>query len=189
MTLPNGGPVTQTPTYRASRPQVVGAETPQNPFPIYLSGAVQKGFGRGSKDLGCPTGQPNHAYKQCNETDRGWIANLPDDSLPQMVDATPLGVYFGYAQVSACCSDHRVDGPSSGTLGEEQTEVHPMVMSLGRNPFYKNQKLTAVRHAVIAVIRSLRWRDTTSNCLPPCVSGRRKSTLCTPSTSTSTGTR
>lgn len=57
MTLPNGGPITQTPTYRASRPQVVGAETPQNPFPIYLSGAVQKGFGRGGKDLGCPTGQ------------------------------------------------------------------------------------------------------------------------------------
>jgi len=56
MTSSNGGPVTQTPTYRASRPQVVGAETPQKPFPIYLSGAVQKGFGRGSKDLGCPTG-------------------------------------------------------------------------------------------------------------------------------------
>jgi len=56
MTLPNGGPVTQTPSYRAARPQVVGAETPQKPFPIYLSGAVQKGFGRGSKDLGCPTG-------------------------------------------------------------------------------------------------------------------------------------
>ena len=59
MTLPNGGPVTQTPTYRAARPQVVGADTPQKPFPIYLSGAVQKGFGRGGKDLGCPTGWSN----------------------------------------------------------------------------------------------------------------------------------
>ena len=56
MTLP--GPVTQTPSYRAARPQIVGAETPQEPFPIYLSGAVQKGFGRGGKDLGCPTGEP-----------------------------------------------------------------------------------------------------------------------------------
>jgi len=128
MTLPNVGPVTQTPTYRASRPQVVGTETPQKPFPIYLSGAVQKGFGRGGKDLGCPT------------------ANLPDDSLPQMVDVTPPGVYFGYAQVSPRCSDNRVDGPSSGTLGEDQTQVHPMVMSLGWNPFYKNEKLTAEIH-------------------------------------------
>jgi len=128
MTLPNGGPVTQTPTYRAARPQVVGAETPNTPFPIYLSGAVQKGLGRGGKDLGCPT------------------ANLPDDSLPQMVDVTPLGVYFGYAQISAHRSDNQVDGPSSGALDEEQTKVHPMVMSLGWNPFYKNEKLTAEIH-------------------------------------------
>ena len=81
----------------------------------------------------------------CTETDSGWIANLPDESLPQMVDVTPLGVYFGYAQISARRSDNHVDGPSSGELDEEQTKVHPMVMSLGRNPFYKNEKLTAVR--------------------------------------------
>jgi len=109
---------------------VVGAEIPQKPFPIYLSGAVQKGFGRGGKDLGCPT------------------ANLPDDSLPQMVDITPPGVYFGYAQVSARRSDDQVNGPSSGTLEEEQTKVHPMVMSLGWNPFYKNEKLTAEIHVM-----------------------------------------
>jgi riboflavin kinase len=148
MTLPNGGPVTQTPTYRASRPQVVGTETPQTPFPIYLSGAVQKGFGRGGKDLGCPTGHHNRAYTHCTGTHCGLIANLPDDSLPQMVDVAPLGVYFGYAQVSARRCDHQVDGPSSGTLSEEKTVVHPMVMSLGWNPFYKNKKLTAVRHTV-----------------------------------------
>ena len=56
MTLSVGGPVTQTPSYRAARPDIVGAEIPENPFPIYLSGKVQKGFGRGGKDLGCPTG-------------------------------------------------------------------------------------------------------------------------------------
>jgi riboflavin kinase len=65
-----------------------------------------------------------------------------------MVHVTPQGVYFGYAQVSARRSDHRVDGPSSGTLSEEQTKVHPMVMSLGQNPFYGNKELTAVRHTV-----------------------------------------
>jgi len=70
-----------------------------------------------------------------------------------MVDVTPQGVYFGYAQVSACRSDDQVDAPSSGTLDEEQTEVHPMVMSLGRNPFYGNEKLTAVRHSFTILLR------------------------------------
>ena len=42
--------------FRKERPQIVGPETPEPPFPIYLSGAVQHGFGRGGKDLGCPTG-------------------------------------------------------------------------------------------------------------------------------------
>lgn len=40
------------------------------------------------------------------------------------------GVYFGYAQVY---------GRSA-----QEGKVHPMVMSLGWNPFYKNERLTAV---------------------------------------------
>ena len=47
----------RTESFRASRPDLVGPETPQKPFPIHLSGAVQRGFGRGGKDLGCPTGK------------------------------------------------------------------------------------------------------------------------------------
>lgn len=70
-----------------------------------------------------------------------------------MVDVTPPGVYFGYAQVSARRSDNQVDAPSSGTLDEEQTGVHPMVMSLGWNPFYGNKKLTAVRHSSTILLR------------------------------------
>ena len=42
--------------FRVSRPEIVGPESPAAPFPIALCGAVQKGFGRGGKDLGCPTG-------------------------------------------------------------------------------------------------------------------------------------
>lgn len=71
-----------------------------------------------------------------------------------MVDATPPGVYFGYAQISANRSDEQVDGLSSGTLDEEQTKVYPMAMSLGSNPFYKNEKLTAVRHSSTIPLRS-----------------------------------
>lgn len=38
------------------RPLVTGPPEPEAPYPIYLDGWVERGFGRGSKDLGCPTG-------------------------------------------------------------------------------------------------------------------------------------
>jgi hypothetical protein len=41
---------------RTCRPEIVGPDAPSQPFPIPLAGPVQKGFGRGGKDLGCPTG-------------------------------------------------------------------------------------------------------------------------------------
>jgi riboflavin kinase len=47
---------TQTISFRSDRPQIVGPDAPEPPFPIRLSGPVQRGFGRGGKDLGCPTG-------------------------------------------------------------------------------------------------------------------------------------
>lgn len=46
----------RTEEFRVGRPGVVGPETPEAPFPILLVGKVQRGFGRGGKDLGCPTG-------------------------------------------------------------------------------------------------------------------------------------
>ncbi|KAH9963143.1 riboflavin kinase [Russula dissimulans] len=106
----------RTETFRKSRPDTVGPETVEAPFPIFLSGAVQRGFGRGGKDLGCPT------------------ANLPDESITPMSSVCKPGVYFGYAQVYG--------------LGGEEGRVHPMVMSLGWNPFYKNERLTAEIHVM-----------------------------------------
>ncbi|KAI9001267.1 riboflavin kinase [Trametes punicea] len=111
----------RTESFRESRPQIAGPEMPHHPFPIRLSGAVQRGFGRGGKDLGCPT------------------ANLPDESITPMSSVTDTGVYFGYAQVS-----REKDGKV--ILPEEDGGVLPMVMSLGWNPFYKNQKMTAEIH-------------------------------------------
>ena len=53
---PPAAPV-QTEAFRQSRPQIVGEDFgPMPPFPIRLAGNVQRGFGRGGKDLGCPTG-------------------------------------------------------------------------------------------------------------------------------------
>lgn len=42
---------------RATRPEICGTEAPERPYPIYLRGMVERGFGRGGKDLGCPTGE------------------------------------------------------------------------------------------------------------------------------------
>jgi len=104
----------RTETFRKSRPDIVGPETVEAPFPIFLSGAVQRGFGRGGKDLGCPT------------------ANLPDESITPMSSVCKPGVYFGYAQVYG--------------LSGQEGKVHPMAMSLGWSPFYKNERLTAEIH-------------------------------------------
>jgi hypothetical protein len=42
---------------RATRPEICGSDAPERPYPIYLRGTVERGFGRGGKDLGCPTGE------------------------------------------------------------------------------------------------------------------------------------
>ncbi|KAG6880080.1 hypothetical protein C0992_006892 [Termitomyces sp. T32_za158] len=51
-----------------------------------------------------------------------------------MASIAQYGVYYGYAQVV------------SSTLPPEDTAVLPMVMSLGKNPFYNNERLSAEIH-------------------------------------------
>ncbi|XP_039760009.1 putative riboflavin kinase [Pararge aegeria] len=52
-------------------------------LPLFLKGEVVKGFGRGSKDLGCPTA--NYS--------REVVQTLPNDLKP--------GVYYGWAKVNS----------------------------------------------------------------------------------------
>jgi hypothetical protein len=66
------------------------------------------------------------------------IANFPDESLPPMSSVTKTGVYYGYARIY--CPEHE-----KTLLCDEDGKVLPMVMSLGWNPFYKNERMTAVR--------------------------------------------
>lgn len=41
-----------------ARESIAGPDAgPVKPFPVYLEGHVTRGFGRGSKELGCPTGE------------------------------------------------------------------------------------------------------------------------------------
>lgn len=59
-------------------------------------------------------------------------ANLPDEAIAPLKNTLQTGVHFGYAQVAYKGSDTKHD------------EVLPMVMSIGWNPYYKNEKRTAV---------------------------------------------
>jgi riboflavin kinase len=64
-------------------------------------------------------------------------ANLPDDSITPLSSVAKTGIYYGFAQV--------LPAPEHAAKFEpEDIMVLPMVMSLGRNPFYKNERLSAV---------------------------------------------
>ncbi|KAF7722106.1 riboflavin kinase [Apophysomyces ossiformis] len=53
-------------------------------------------------------------------------ANLSEEALETMACDFETGVYYGWVQI-----------------GEVNSEVYPMVMSLGWNPYYKNEKRSA----------------------------------------------
>ncbi|KAG6890954.1 hypothetical protein C0995_000911 [Termitomyces sp. Mi166 len=57
-----------------------------------------------------------------------------------MASVAQTGVYYGYAQI--------ISNSAETTLPPEDTIVLPMVMSLGRNPFYKNERLSAEIHVM-----------------------------------------
>jgi len=80
-----------------------------NGLPHFMEGVVVHGFGRGGKQLGCPT------------------ANLDEAAVNQLPDNFPCGVYYGLAQV--VCG-----------------RLYKMVMSVGWNPHFHNEKKTAEIH-------------------------------------------
>ncbi|KAL9937176.1 hypothetical protein V8E36_003585 [Tilletia maclaganii] len=147
------------PASRENRPSICGPDAgPESPYPLYLEGVIQRGFGRGGKELGCPT------------------ANLPSNvfvdahtgSTRQGLDST--GVYFGYARVyppsyrpssssstsgagqapAVAEGDKDVNAselpPAPSELDEAGSVVLPQVMSVGYNPFYGNKTKTAEVH-------------------------------------------
>ncbi|KAK0672970.1 putative riboflavin kinase [Cercophora samala] len=142
-----------TPTGRTAasglRPLLIGPTPgPVPPYPYRMSGPVISGFGRGSKELGIPT------------------ANLPvDNSLTPWISSIPSGVYFGWASLllpashpnyspvpsssSPSSTSNPASGPASGSAETSPSaawSVFPMVMSIGYNPFYKNDTRSAEVH-------------------------------------------
>ncbi|KAF8533453.1 hypothetical protein BDD12DRAFT_760814 [Trichophaea hybrida] len=110
----------------SERPLIAGPETgPEPPFPLRLSGPVIKGFGRGSKELQIPT------------------ANIPISGLSVGgCDNVDSGVYFGFVSLD-------LSTPTTTIEGELKAgNVFPMVMSIGWNPFYKNEVRSVEVHII-----------------------------------------
>ncbi|CAI4056947.1 hypothetical protein SUVZ_02G3540 [Saccharomyces uvarum] len=116
---------------------------PRPPFPLVTDYCdIVSGFGRGSAELGIPT------------------ANVPIEQLPKRINDLDLGVYFGFAHIKAI--DHgeplvetRQDGRTvvynyGQYLSEANgdLDVLPMVLSVGKNPFYGNDFKTMELHVL-----------------------------------------
>lgn len=119
---------------RENRPNIVGDDTPTEPYPLRVNSTIIAGFGRGSSDLGFPT------------------ANIPQQAMHSL-GVTDTGIYYGYARV---CNNQEEKLPQLDTESRRQVEynyganmlpqddqVFPMVMSIGWNPFYNNKQKSA----------------------------------------------
>ncbi|KAJ3036715.1 hypothetical protein HDV00_002427 [Rhizophlyctis rosea] len=109
---------------------VAGGEELEKPYPVCLKGVVSKGFGRGSRELGIPTGGFSRlllgGFGDSGLAD--W-ANLPEEVAESAGDILQTGIYYGWASV-----------------GKNQDGINPMVMSYGWNPYYQNEKRSAEVH-------------------------------------------
>ncbi|GMF28916.1 unnamed protein product [[Candida] boidinii] len=129
-----------------ARPDIPIPDEPKAPFPILIPHTkVIAGFGRGSSSIGIPT------------------ANVPIEDIPDKIgDDLETGVYFGYVKIindSEAQDKHiglRSDGKTEVeftyakdlTEGEDKNVILPMVMSIGWNPFFKNEKKTCELHII-----------------------------------------
>ncbi|KAK5778598.1 riboflavin kinase PWA37_000136 [Arxiozyma heterogenica] len=117
-------------------------KSPQNPYPIVTDKYcdIVCGFGRGSSELGIPT------------------ANVAIEDLSCDINKLEYGVYFGFAHLSPIKNKKdeiikRNDGrdviynygnklnPNNNDL-----DILPVVLSIGKNPFYGNEFKTVEIH-------------------------------------------
>ncbi|VBB89558.1 Conserved hypothetical protein [Yarrowia lipolytica] len=115
--------------------------TASTAYPIKFASSIIPGYGRGSADLGIPT------------------ANIPIDDVP-VLDALDTGIYYGLVQIlktdkpsekktSEFQKDRVVDFQYTNKLNNQEINaVLPMVMSVGWNPFYKNDQKSAEIHII-----------------------------------------
>lgn len=118
-----------------TRPKTLIPDRVRKPFPIVCSGEIVCGFGRGSAELAIPT------------------ANFP---MNEQLHSLDTGIYFGWCRLTP--NAQKQDGYTASEQGKkvwvnngrqlcgDELEVLPMVMSIGWNPFYGNEKKTAEVH-------------------------------------------
>jgi len=95
--------------------------TPASKLPIRMVSKVVRGFGRGSRELGIPT------------------ANLSRESLESSTgdfNSLPCGIYWGFAKIKG----------SEETI--QDTLVYNAAISIGYNPYYKNEDKTVEPHLI-----------------------------------------
>lgn len=109
-------------------------------FPIRVIGTVVHGFGRGSKELGIPTGtiilQENRHLIHYH-----LVANLDPEAVATVhhqLDSA-YGIYYGWAWFQN--DDHA-----------SKNILYPMVMSFGLNPQYNNEQPSVVPTALMTTI-------------------------------------
>lgn len=107
--------------------------------PLYLSGPVVTGFGRGSSQMGVPT------------------ANIDPVPLADTLKQLPRGVYFGWA---------RLDVPAGGAWSEQDRAVHKMVMNVGRRPTVSEGDATVQETVEVHVLHKCvgLWVDRRGRC-------------------------
>ncbi|EJS42319.1 fmn1p [Saccharomyces arboricola H-6] len=115
---------------------------PSTPFPLITEFCdIVSGFGRGSAELGIPT------------------ANVPIEQLPKVINDLDLGVYFGFARIKSIDQEPSVETRQDGrtvvyNYGQYLSEANgdldilPMVLSVGKNPFYGNDFKTMELHVL-----------------------------------------
>ncbi|EED23553.1 Riboflavin kinase, putative [Talaromyces stipitatus ATCC 10500] len=134
------------------RDPVAGPDSgPEPPYPIRLSGPVIKGFGRGSKELGIPT------------------ANIPPGGL-EAYPSLQTGVYYGVVALDPARFEYNQIEAAAQTGSSESADAEPKkkkneitilpaVLSIGYNPFYKNE----VKSIEIHIMPPLTSPSPTSN--------------------------
>lgn len=117
-------------------------DKPSAPFPLVTGYCnIVCGFGRGSAELGIPT------------------ANVPVQELSKTINGLQLGVYFGFAKIKAVDHEPETVSRNNGTkvkmnygrfLSRENgdLDILPVVLSVGKNPFYDNDFKTAELYIV-----------------------------------------
>ena len=101
------------PVHTPTRPSIIGTESgPEPPYPIKMYGIVERGFGRGSRELGIPT------------------ANLPRSSIDPLERLGSTGIYFGFAKLhpipsSSSSSSSNNNSTTTTTTAKPTNESNP----------------------------------------------------------------